>query len=274
MRLLRDTLAAAPRRRVLPACVLLAAFGCGLGDYENHIDAQRERLKTFDEENKFLGGAINVPTYKAKTKANLDIDLPYWPFDVFLRLPKDMSTEPTRDHFGHQNLPLFRYPTNRDGYNAFIAAGLIAEKRPPDKDGKPRPPEWSIDTFRDSVRGALMDYYRKEYKALPEFPAFERSRFQKMVKQPLDEGGQRLSPVAYEAIAFKDDFNRNLKEFSLFQVYIHQAENRQVAIIFQSPLTWISDDNLIKAVDWSLKTLETGPHAGTRRIALEKRKRR
>jgi hypothetical protein len=260
----------------LAASLVVTALGCALRDYEAHIDAQRDRLKVFDDENRLLSEAIEVPTFKAKSKEGLDVDLPYWPFDVYLRLPKDISGK-LRDkaQFNYQDLPLFRYSAARDGYNVFVAAGLIADKKEPDKDGKPRTAVWTPDTFREYVRGALMDFYRKEYRVNPEFPVLDRSKFKKFQLYPIDDHGKPLSvPVTFEGIGFKDDFNRNLKEFSLFQVYFHQAENRQVAIIFQSPLAWMTDQNLIDAVDRSLKTLETGGYATLQRQALLKRKKR
>jgi hypothetical protein len=86
-----------------------------------------------------------------------------------------------------------------------------------------------------------------------------------MSKTPLNEAGDPLPSVEYEAIAFQAE---NLR----FDLYFHQHGNKQVAIIFQYPPAWVSEEFLVKGVDWSLKTLAFGAEASARRNALQSRR--
>jgi hypothetical protein len=263
-------------RRVVSSLLLLCVLGCAMSDYEARIDAQRKRLDTYDEENRLLGDAIEPPVHKGKKGHPVDS----WPFSVYLRLPREVLGDfHEKNQYQFQDLPLFRY-SGREGVNVFVAAGLISGKKDDKskegkaKEGKARPTEWSVDTFRDYVRGALIEFYRKEHKGAVDFPTFDRGRFQKMEKQPISELGTPLPAISFDAMAFTDDTNRFVKEHSLFQAYFYQSGNQQLAIIFQSPLASKSDENLIKTVDWSLKSLEIGPNAVTKRYTLLNRKQR
>src|SRR5258708_7608333 len=73
-------------RRAGPALLLLAACGCGLGDYEGKMTAAQERLKRFEEEFRLLDGPLSVPTVEVKGSrvpvANL-----------FLRPPRGIATQ-------------------------------------------------------------------------------------------------------------------------------------------------------------------------------------
>ena len=217
-------------------------------------------MEYFDEENRNLGTDwLEVPWLEPGPKKDKER---YWPYDVFLRLPREVIPKVSATNyqpFGTQDPRLFRY-TAGERYNFFVAAGLIAEPKDKekDKDNKPRPLEWPVDVFRELVRAALTDFYRKEYKygGNPNFPAFnKRDNFQKYRKEPKTDRGTPLPVVDYEGIGFTDSFNAT-RETSFFQAYFHENEKKQVAIIIQYPLAWKSDANANTAIDWSLKSLD------------------
>src|SRR5438067_1445687 len=136
-----------PTVHVLLACVLASAVGCGLGDYEARIDTQRKRIEILDEETRYLGEPIENPKYEAKDGTRVA----YWPFEVFLRLPKEMGASVKATYIVNAQ-PLFRYGAG-EKYGALVAAGRIPEKKEgKEKDSKPTPPEWPVETFRANVR--------------------------------------------------------------------------------------------------------------------------
>jgi hypothetical protein len=229
-------------------CLFMAAAGCSLRDYESQIDEQQKRIALIDDENRILSDCIDVPMIEGK-----DRKIPAWPFDVFLRLPHDTATQSIASYALNGMDPrLFLY-RGSPGYNVFLAAGFIPIEKEKGVElhkgkGESRP-EWPIETFRMHVRGALMDYCRKELKINPEFPLF--SKFQKIVKQPIPDRDFLQTQVDYDAIASK-------VEPTLFQAYFRQLGDRQFAIIFQLPVAAQSDGNVTTGIDWSLKTLDIG----------------
>jgi hypothetical protein len=261
-------------------CVVLAAPGCAMREYEARMDDQRRRLEIFDEENRFIGsGWIGMPMIEvpAKEGSKDSLKVPAWPFEVFLRPPKEVFTAAAATVYQSpaQDLRLFRYPATTPGYNFFIAAGLVADKEKT-KDGRYRVGEYTIEDFRDRVRGACLDYYRKEYKFNPpgDFLVIDPAKLQKIPMQPITDRGAPLPSFDYEALAFKDTFN-HAKEPAIIQVYLYQhpRENKQVAIIVQFPATWMSDDSFKQAINWSLKTLDvTQAGIAVKRNALMNRR--
>jgi hypothetical protein len=244
--------------RLLPTCLLVLAAGCALGDYEARIDAQRKRLDVMDEENRFLGEPIEMP----KTENKDGTKSPTWPCDVYVRLPKDFGTS-INATLVYNSQPLCRYSV-RDGYVAFVAAGLIAEKKDTKgKDSKPAASEWPVDVFRANVHGGLREHCHKD--RIAGFPSLEGVSYAKITKVPVSEQGEPLPAIEFAAVAAKT------AEFR-FDLYFHQQSNRQVAIVFQYPLTVSNDDNLKKGIDLSLSTVALGSEAANRRFALQKRR--
>ncbi len=258
---------------------LLPVAGCGLRDYETRIDDQRKRLKVLDEESRYIGEESiefgQVETKERKTR--------YWPFDMFLRLPQEMSVIPAATFYtsNGQDPRLYKYASGTS-LNYLMAAGWYLKKEKA-KDAKDaRAQEWTGDKFRDLVRGALMDYYRKEFKFNPrpnDFPAFDSSNksFGKVQKRPITDRGEELPPIDYDAIAFVDSFNntKTKEQLTRFNVYFYRAgsktDAKQVAIIVQYPVSWQADEKLT-GVDWSLKTLElNNASIADKREALEAR---
>jgi hypothetical protein len=238
----------------LPACLLLSTLGCGLRDYEARIDAQRQRVQFLDDENRLLGGAI-VPPSDA-------LGAPAWPFDIFLRLPRQVGTASSAIYQANPPKPqdpqLFRY-AGPAGFNVFLAAGRTAGK-----DTKVRPGEWSIATFRTQVRGALLEYHWKEYKVNPQFALLDKLQLPKITKLPVNERGAALSAIDYDSTAFAAEAFR-------YDLYFHQHASRQLAVIFQYPSASAADENWKQAMDWSLKTLDV-TQAPVKRAALVSRR--
>jgi hypothetical protein len=251
-------------RRLLPACALLCVFGCALGEYESRIDVQRKRLDFLDEENRTLGEPIDLPKYDTKESGKVA----YWPFDVFLRPPREVATV-SRANFSSGSLPLFRF-NGREGVYLFVAAGLIPEKKEKGKESKPAASEWPVETFRNNVRGALLDAYFKEKNANPKFPAIEEGdpflkQFPKITLTPRNEYGETLGSVEFNAGAFVADTAR-------FDIYFHQSGNKQAAVVFQYPVALANDEPLKKGIDWSLKTFGIGTDGANKRVALHNRR--
>jgi hypothetical protein len=254
----RGIAAAGAWRPLLPTCLLVVAAGCALGDYEARIDAQRKRLDVIDEENRFLGEPIDVP----KTENKDGTKSPTWPVDVYVRLPKDFGAS-INATLSHNSQPLCRYSA-RDGYVAFMAAGLIAEKKDTKgKDSKPAASEWPIDVFRANVHGGLREHGHKD--RIAGFPSLEGVSYAKMTKVPVSDQGEPLPAIEFAVVYVKT------AEFR-FDIYFHQQSNRQVAIVFQYPLALASDENLKKGIDLSLSTVALGSEAANKRFAFQKRR--
>lgn len=258
MNLFRRIARCGPWRRLLPACLLVLANGCALGEYEARMDAQRKRLDVLDQENRFL----NEPIAQPKTENKEGEKSPTWPFEVYVRLPKDfgMSVNAT---LAYNAQPLCRYSA-RDGYAAFVAAGLIPEKKDDKgKETKPAPGEWPVERFRANVHGALRELCLKD--RIAGFPSLEGASFTKMTKIPIGEQGEARPALEFSVLYFKaGDFR--------FDFYFHQQSNRQVAIVFQYPLSVANDENLKKGIDMSLATTAFGSEAANRRNAFQNRR--
>jgi hypothetical protein len=254
-----------PVCRLLPVCVLLCAFGCEMQEYRDRVDVQRKRLDFLDEENRSLTEPIDNPKYETKESGKVA----YWPFDVFLRPPREFATS-TSANSSSGALPLFRF-SGREGVYLFVAAGLIAEKKDPKgKESKPAPSEWPVETFRNNVRGALLDSYIKEKNVNPKFPAIDEGdlflkQFPKFTLTPRNEYGEKLSPIDFNAGAFVADTAR-------FDIYFHQNGNKQAAVVFQYPVSLANDEQLKKGIDGSLKTFGIGTDGANKRVALHNRR--
>jgi hypothetical protein len=246
------------RQCLLPSCLLVLVAGCALGDYETRIDKQRKRLDVLDDENRFLNEPIEVPNTENKdgTKS------PAWPFNVSIRLPRDFGAS-IGATFSFNSQPLFRCST-RDNYCAFVAAGLIPEKKDgkdaKGKDAKPAPSEWPVEKFRANVYGALREYCYKDPK-IASFPSLEGVSYTKMTKVTVGETGELLPAIAFDVVYFKAG------EFR-FDCYFHQQNDRQAAIVFQYPLASANDENLKKGIDMSLASIAFGAEASNRRLAF------
>lgn len=240
----------ANRWRSVLMAALLGVGGCGLSDYERHMDAERERVKLYDEENRVLGDAIEVPTEKAKETE----EKPAWPFEVFLRLPAGVSGK-VAGRYG-STVPLYRY-AGQD-MNVFVAAGIVAEKN---KDGIYKPGEWIVDDFRTGVRAALKKFYDDAYKYNPLRLVQEQPV--KDQRKPQSWRGGELPALDFDKYAGSDKENARAKELSSFEMYVYRVANRQIAIIYQYPERVSAEKQ--SGIDLSLKSLDISDSAVGRR---------
>jgi hypothetical protein len=77
-------------RRLFGPLLVLGAAGCGLSDYEAKMRATQARLERFEQENKYLGNPLTMPTRKEK-----DESVPL--ANVFLRPPRGIQTSPSEE---------------------------------------------------------------------------------------------------------------------------------------------------------------------------------
>lgn len=257
-------------RPILVTLTCLAVAGCGMGDYLRHMDAERARVRVFDEENRALDEAAEMPQGlpprdpKDRKEKEPAAPQPLWPFDVYLRLPAGVAPKAAGRYVATESppVPLARYP-GKDITNVFIAAGFVGEKA---KDGTLRPGAWAPDDFRRLARGALREYYKKEYKAAPAL--FGEEAPAKDSRPRPSWRHEELPPLELERSVGTDAENKAAKEPSQFEMYYHRAGDRQVVVIYQYPEALKGDQRLKQAIDLSLRTLEPGDRAGERRSEL------
>ena len=265
---------------VIGICAVVALAGCNLREYQERMDIQAKRLETFDTENRLLSGSyLAMPLVEAEKKEGTKqgAGVPAWPFEIFLRPPREFKTvaeatvyeAPTRD------VRLFRYMGNHDGtYSLLVAAAvLIGDEKT--KDGKHRRGEFTVREFRERVHSAAFDYYRKEYNKISPpstFLAPGKDGYNKVAKVPVNDRGENLPPIEFDAVASRDTFNQN-KETGTFELYFHHEDLRQVAILVQFPSTKENDNGFREAEDWSLKSLEVNQfRVMEKRSALNRRR--
>lgn len=259
-------------RAIALSLVLLlsvAIVGCGLGDLESRMDQQTKRIKILDEENKYLGWALEIPSVKG-ADGNLQ---PYWPFDFFLRVPREI-TPVNKDNEAYSAtgdippgvgvLPLFKFSGSREGTNLFVAAGIVADGKPKEKEGY-REHEFPPDAFRTLVRGGLRNFLQQETKnagGVPDFSNWAQSKH-----SPLPYAGNAVPMLTYDSLRFqRDNFD--------FYVYIHQSTNRQIALVFQLPKETPPSQQTVSSLDWCLKSLDMNPTtAASKRRDLSLRRR-
>jgi hypothetical protein len=268
-------------RLILLGGALLLAAGCGMADYERHIDFQQKRLEFLDLEARTLNPEwITNPVFTYERDGKTETGR-FWPYEVFLRLPtKFTNTETYTTSKGKvsyranpgsdrpaQDVWLFHYP-GENNTHFLIAAGWVLDKDRV-KDNKKVPDwTWTPEKFREDVRLALMDYYRKELKVQPEIPVFQKYG-RKQVQAEVDRG-ERPPAVGFDWLAFRD--NRTNPPM-MFHVFFYQQPDKQVAIVVQLPLDKENDENLKRMIDWSLASFDVSPTAiSAKRAALAARK--
>jgi hypothetical protein len=240
----------------------LASSGCGLNDYVERMHKERDRIQVFDDENRYLDELIVQPMGPPAKKG--EADQPVWPFPVMLRLPAGVSGRISGEFKkGSASVPLFRY-SSKEGLNIFVAAGFIGEEDPKEKVF--RPGEWSVPEFRRGVRVSLREFYNKTYNAnLKDISDQESPE----VKQPRSWRGVTLPEISYSKVVANDAENK-VKEHWQFELYFHQRDNRQAAIIIQTRL----NEPPNQAIDWCLKSLDISDQATARREEVERQRAR
>jgi hypothetical protein len=237
-----------PAPALLTVLALLAA-GCGLDDYERRMDEERARVKALLEENKHLGEQFVPPSNLEEPDPEKQPALQR--AEVFLRLPRGISPTPAEEPAKDPTQLPVREPPTRSGttdlyrcpgpkgYNVFVAA-TIDEKMPSDQ-------------FRGEVLAALRDYWTKKAKRL--LPVEGRTPTTRVL-QPGLWRGTKLPPVKVGEVLF--DEPPGTQNGSRFAAYFHQAEGRQLAVIYQVPL---ADSSARAAIERSIATVALGSAA-------------
>jgi hypothetical protein len=260
---------------VLLVC-LVALTGCGIADYEKQMDRERARIKFFDKENKHLGDVLEMPTRKVKEKVDDRIeerDAPAWPFEIFLRLPKEIQKTVAEKTGVHQAPPLVfgRYPGADETVNVIVTAALVGVR---DDKVKPKPDDWPPpEEFRDQVRLGLGAMVKKSLHA---------RKFEKVKLVPQNYLGEKQAAIDFDRLSYelpldpkdvkKDQEGKEIPDAVLLDIYLHYKSGRQVAIGFQQ-LKSKADAAWKEAVERSLKSLDTSDQALARRNQYQKTKR-
>jgi hypothetical protein len=236
----------------LLVCVL---SGCGLADYEKRIDANRTRLLIFDEENKYLGDMVEVPSQE-----NKDGSRPI-PFDIFMRLPRGIAGNIADKNGAYRigDMVIYRYP-GTEGSNVFLAAALGVTRDSPKKS---KQAELLPEEFRDNFRRALSGILNEK------FPPPEK--IERLVRPPTNYAGEKMPDLNFDYFVLEDDPKR--PNATYIGVYIHQKGARSLALGFQVPQANKSDMAVQQGIDLCLKSLDIGESALGKRTAYATSKR-
>jgi hypothetical protein len=254
----------------LIAMLLIGVAGCGLADYQSRMDAQRERVKEFDDANRSLDEPIEIPLLPSEKLKEPKDDVkeqrteeanPAWLFDFYLRLPKGFGKTPKDKVPYFSPFPCFRYSGIEPGYDILIAAALVADPKTkePEMFGKYTP-----DNFRSFLRVAIKDFYAKTNNKL-DLKLPDKEIYQVIDVKMLSPFSDVTSRIAYQYIVYSDSGNPKIKEPSQFRVYLHEEPpnvkggirepGKQIAIVVHRPMR-TSDDPFDKAIAACLGTLD------------------
>lgn len=251
------------------ALLVLFATGCGMGDYLGRMEAQQRRIQEFDEINRLLDDPIEIPMVQP---VGWKESLPAWswnrtPTEVYFRLPRGFSTTPKDKEPYTEFFPFFRY-SDDSGYSIFVVVALLAEPDKKDEYGK-----YHSRRFRTMVKDALDDYYVKTNKLRLPWPAKIESRVESVKRfTPYPDDAKSL---IYQTFEFHDLANPKVQEHSLFRVYFHEDSGKQLCVVTKHPIRQggeEADKAFRKAFTASLRTLDLGGEAATRRAQFRKAK--
>lgn len=239
--------------RFVLAALVLGAAGCGLADYEQHIDKQREYLKLYDEENELLGPPLEMPKRVIKdAKGGIRQDEPLT-VGFFLRPPKGIASKFKQDDppFVYEGLPLIRYPGPKDppGYNVLVTTALLA---PDKKDGRPEiKGAMKVKDFQRRVRGALMDFHQKQTGRVVGWlsPEFEKTGIETQTSISLQG---KPAQIFFQTQELAEQADK--KSGALYKVYFTSTPIAQGAIIYQIPAEAKDNATLKRAIQLSVKS--------------------
>jgi hypothetical protein len=241
----------------LVVSLCLIPLGCGLTDYEKHMDEEQAILKDFDEENKFLGDPLEMPMKWVVTdKLKSQQDALRTRF--FLRPPKDfMAKSKEGESFQHEQVTLYRFPGPGGENLLFTIAELDQNPLTQAKIKNGITPK----DFRAQVRGALVQFVLKEYRLTMNSWAGEDkvNRISYSVRNlhgrpgNLDFQGQAFTD---KPAAAKDDAT-----YRVFEAYYHIDSIYQAAVLFDMHVPRSREPNVRKAIELSLRSLVLGADA-------------
>lgn len=250
---------------------LLASAGCGLSDYEKQMDQQRARIKIFDEQNKYLGDVLEMPKRKVKEKVDDKVeehDVPAWPFEIFLRLPRGIErTVPEKGGvFQASSLVFCRFLGPEGASSVIVTVALVGVRddktKTEDKTKAKDSGSLTPDEFRDQVRVGVGNILNRN---------FPPSKPQKVTLIPKNYKGEQQGPLAFELMAYEDP--PEVKDAQYVAIYLHQKAGRQAALTFQQPAKNKSNPTFMEGVDRCLKSLDISEQAAERRAQYIRTKR-
>jgi hypothetical protein len=247
---------------ILTAGFGLAACGCGLNDYEQHVDAELAYLKDFDEENKYLAEAALEMPKKLADNAGVKMEVDAFSTAFFLRPPIWIAVKPMAGEkpFTSGRVALYRYP-GPSGYNLlFTEASLDKEPvtKTDIKDGL------APADFRAQVRGALVQFMQRAYQ-VNEFGWANDDKTTK-VSFPVKNFHGRPGNLEFE----KQEFNnkpaaaKDDDKYHAFEVYYHTDGATQAAIVYELPPSMTREQKARKTLDLSLRAFALGPDSLSR----------
>ncbi len=227
------------------------------------MDAQRQRVQEFDENNAKLDEPLATPRMKVSDDATSESAA--WSYDVFLRLPLGCGVLP-RDklpyHSSFNRFPCFRYAGGDTSVSFFVAAARVADAK-----AKPEFGSYTPENFRVLIREAMEDYYAKTFQVRASLQAKGKPR---LVDKKQVSAYPDSAPIKYEHVQLTDDGTPNVKRRSTFDVYVRGGSSRQVGIIVHQLAQQNSNNYLNQTIDACLGTLDISPEAGNKRNQFRK----
>jgi hypothetical protein len=241
------------RASLLFSGLVLAACGCGLGDYEKHMDEEQAFLKEFDDENKALGAPLEMPMKSAKVGKTAMPNDDALPVKFFLRPPR--WTAPKTNE-GEDKTALYRYP-GPPGFNVLFADANL-DTNPLTKatiKGGLAPKE-----FHSQVRGALVQFVLREHKLAVNgwLAADNLSKESLLVKH---QGRQKNLEFDKQVFTEATPGAKEDPKHHVFEVYYRIDGLSQAAVIYEIPLGFARDQETRRIIEFSLKSLTLGPDA-------------
>jgi hypothetical protein len=250
--------------QLLLGALFLGAAGCGLPDYEQKIDAQRTRVAEFDELNRVLDDPVEMPTLPApKAAKDSKEEVPAWPPELFLRLPRGFGSAPKEKALGDPSFPMFRYAGGELGFSIFVAIASIQEAKKPAEVGN-----YPIDYFRFKVREGLFKHQLIVNKAdLPIPTKIEYVARRVKVYSPYPERAE----IRFDHLELSDAAIKGRVNPSTFEIFLREEAGRQAAIVLHRPAGKQSAEHR-KIIDASLGTLDLTPESAGKRAQFKKAK--
>jgi hypothetical protein len=205
--------------------ILLFVLGCDMADYQRRMDESRARLRIFDEDNRHLGKALDVPKFTVKV-IDKEESIDAWPVDMFLRLPRGVSS--TGEPFGAKESALFKYAGDPVVYVAVAGMHGEKEKSKEKRDDGPRRP--TPEEFRERIKATFQDFMRGDAGGSFNWKCEETSA--KTVTVPAVSAGaeRKLTFDTFQCEAKPAAKEKEALNFSFFH---YQAGDHQVLFVFQ-----------------------------------------
>ncbi len=244
---------------------LFFVVGCDMADYQRRMDESSARLKIFDEENRYLGKAIEPPSLREKT-AEKETSINPWGIDVFLRLPRGVASAPEEQPIGLKDLVafkdflLFKYAGDPSVYVAVAGLSADEEKSKEKKEKSKEVREPTHKEFRDRVKELAAEAMRTRESANLECDPKEEPATRIVSVPAGSAGGERkLTFETFQCEARPAVKDKDTLGLVFFHYYQH-AET-QVMIVFQ----FVKGREDQKMMELCVRSLALEAEAGARR---------